>query len=472
MPKITKRFVDASAPRATGDYFKWDDEVKGFGLRVRPNGRKSYWLQYRDAGGATKRILIGEHGALTPDQARATAAQLRGEVLATRRDPNAADPAGKRTRAKRAAKEALEAPTVAQVADAFLTESAAKLKRSTVYEYQRLLGEPIVSRGPTKGERRAGELRREFGDCKVAEVTRSQVGKLHLEMKDRPYMANRALAALKALFTYAERHGHRAPGTNPCVGVDDYREDKRERYLKEPELAAINAALEKGVREGLPLPARRKRARATEATRKHRAKNSGQPVPLNPVGVGALRFLLLTGWRKSEALSLRWMDIDRQRGTVLLANTKTGRSNRYLSTHAAEVIESMLEYRQVGNPYVFPGAVTGKPYSDLTRVWDMVRHEAGVPDVRLHDLRHSYATFAAAAGQDLQLIGALLGHRNVATTARYAHLFPERQQHAAEATGGAVAAALASKGIVASPAEIRPLRAQRRNRRAYGDAGD
>lgn len=461
MPKITKRLVDASAPRAT-DYFVWDDEIQGFGMRVRANGRKIYVLQYRDAAGATRRIMLGEHGAVTPDQARASAAQGRGNVLAARRDPSAVDPARKRARAKTAARESQRAPTVAQVADAFLAECAAKLKRSTVYEYRRLLGESIVSRGPTKGELRGGELRRELGNSKVAEMTRSQVAKLHLEMKNRPYMANRALAALSALFTYAERQGHRAPGTNPCLGIDDYREEKRERYLKEPELAAINAALEKGLREGLPLPQRRKRARATEATRKHRAKDAGRPVPLNPVGVGALRFLLLTGWRKGEALSLRWSDIDQGRGIATLSDTKTGRSNRHLSTYAVQEIESMRAYRQLGNPYVFPGAVAGKPYADLSRIWDVVRHEAGVQDVRLHDLRHSFATFAASAGQDLPLIGALLGHRDVATTARYAHLIPERQQHAAEASSAAVAAALASKVVDASPVQVRSLRASRR----------
>ena len=463
MPKITKRIVDSSVPDAAGDYFVWDDEVRGFGVRVRPNGRKSYVLQYRDAGGSTRRIRIGEHGAITPDQARASAAQMRGEVLATRRDPSAADPARKRARAKSSAREALEAPTVAQVADAFLTECTAKLKRPTVYEYKRLLGEPIVSRGPAKGEQRAGELRRELGHFKVAEVTRSQIAKLHLEMKERPYMANRALAALKALFTYAERHGHRPPGSNPCVGIEDYREQKRERYLVKAELAAIHTALEKGLREGLPLPARRKRSRATEATKKHQVKTVGHPMPLNPVGVAALRFLLLTGWRKSEALALRWPDIDRKQGTVTLSETKTGRSVRYLNSHAIEVIEGMRAYRRLGNPHVFPGAVTGRPYADLTRIWDVVRHEAGVPDVRLHDLRHSFATFAASAGQDLSLIGALLGHRDVATTARYAHLFPERQQHAAEATGGAVAAAMVSQAIATKRTEVQPLRARGRN---------
>jgi integrase len=465
MPKITKRIVDTSASDADRDYFVWDDEVRGFGVRVRPNGRKNYVLQYRDAGGSTRRIQIGEHGAITPDQARASAAQMRGDVLATRRDPNAADPARKRARAKRAARASLDAPTVAQVADAFLTECAVKLKRATVYEYQRLLGEPIVSRGPAKGERKAGELRRELGHRKVAEVTPSQVAKLHLDMQDRPYMANRALATLKALFTYAERHGHRPPGSNPCIGIEDYREQKRERYLVEAELAAINVALEKGLREGLPLPVRRKRSRATEATRKHQAKKAGQPVPLNAVGVAALRFLLLTGWRKSEALALCWPDVDRKQGTVTLSETKTGRSVRYLSSHAIEVLEGMRPYRRLGNPCVFPGAVTGKPYANLTRIWDVVRHEAGVPDVRLHDLRHSFATFAASAGQDLSLIGSLLGHRDVATTARYTHLFPERQQHAAEVTGRAVAAALASKAVGASPVQIHSLRSPSRTKR-------
>jgi integrase len=465
MPKITKRLVDASAPRAAGDYFVWDDEVKGFGLRVRPNGRKTYVLQYREAGGSSRRILIGEHGTLTPDQARTSAAQLRAAAVAARRDPNAVDPAAKRTRAKAAARESLEAPTVAQVADAFLIEAGAKLKRTTVSEYERLLGEPIVKRGPAKGERRPGELRRELGHYKIADVTRTQVAKLHLEMKDRPYMANRALAALSGLFTYAERHGHRSPGSNPCLGIEDYREKKRERYLKEAELSAINAALDKGLEEGLPLPATRKRSRATEATRKHQAKTAGQTVRLNPVGVAALRFLLLTGWRKSEALALRWTDVDRKQGTVTLSDTKTGRSIRYLSSHAVDVLEGMRAYRQLHNPHVFPGAVTRKPYTDLTRIWDVVRHEAGVPDVRLHDLRHSYATFAASAGQDLSLIGALLGHRDVATTARYAHLFPERQQNAAEATGGAVAAALASKAAGGSPVLAHSLRSARRRQK-------
>lgn len=454
MPRITKRLVDASAPRGN-DYFVWDDEVRGFGLRVRPSGRKLYVLQYRDAGGATRRVLIGEHGALTPDQARTSAAQARGDVLATRRDPSAADPARKRARAKMAARETLQAPTVAQVADAFLAECAAKLKRSTVYEYRRLLGESIVSRGPAKGELRAGELRRELGHCKVAEVTRMQVARLHLEMKDRPYMANRALAALSALFTYAERHGHRVPGANPCVGIDEYREEKRERYLREPELAAINAALAKGLQEGLPLPARRKRSRATDSTRKHRSRNAGRPVPLNPVGVGALRFLLLTGWRKSEALGLRWADIDQARTIATLSDTKTGRSNRHLSSHAVEVLESMRAYRQLGNPYVFPGAITGRPYADLARIWDVVRHEAGVPDVRLHDIRHSFATFAASAGQDLSLIGALLGHADVATTARYAHLVESRRRQAAEVTSAAIVAAFQTNA--GASATITPL---------------
>jgi len=155
---------------------------------------------------------------------------------------------------------------------------------------------------------------------------------------------------------------------------------------------------------------------------------------------------------------LRWSDLDHARGIATLSDTKTGRSNRHLSTHALQVVESMRAYRQLGNPHVFPGAAAGRPYADLTRIWDVVRHEAGVADVRLHDLRHSFATFAASAGQDLSLIGALIGHRDVATTARYAHHVPERQQHAAEATASALAAALGSKLVDASSVQVHSLR--------------
>jgi integrase len=432
------------------DYFAWDDELPGFGVRVRPNGRKLYVLQYRDAAGASRRILIGEHGPFTADAARTASTRLRAAALEARRDPAKADPATIARQARTQALAASAAPTVAEVADAFLAECAAKLKPSTVAEYRRLLGVSTVRRGPAKGSERPGELRANLGRHMVAEVTRAQIAKLHLSMAARPYMANRSLAALSALFRYAERHGHRPDGSNPCHGIADFREAKRERYLSEAEFATLGEALARAEREGLTVPTARQRWRATAATAKHRPKDvapdGARPLaPSNPIGVAVLRFLLLSGWREGEALTLTWGRVDFARGVATLPDTKTGRSVRELGAPALAVLDAMRAYRRAGSPYVFPGAKPGAHYTDTARVWDAVRHAAGLPDVRLHDLRHAFASVAASGGLTLPLIGALLGHTDSATTARYAHLVESSRKRAAGAVSSAIAAALAGQ---------------------------
>ncbi|MGZ8412769.1 MAG: tyrosine-type recombinase/integrase [Gemmatirosa sp.] len=377
--------------------------------------------------------------------------QLRADVFAGR------SPSADRAARKRAAVAAHEAPTVADVADAFLTESAAKLKPSTVAEYRRLLGVVPVRRGPNKGTERSGELRAAVGRFKVADVTRTQIATLHLGMQDRPYMANRALAALSALFTYAERHGHRPDGSNPCRHVAAYPEQKRERYLSDAEFAAVGAALRTAETEGLALPPTARtlaRRKATAVTAKHRTKDTSADgtravAPWSPVAVGALRFLLLSGWREREALSLKWSDLDMARGAATLGDTKTERSVRALGAPALAIVDAMRAYRRDANPYVFPGSKAGAHFTDTGRTWGAVRHAAGLADVRLHDLRHAFASVAASGGLTLPLIGALRGHTDSATTARYAHLVDDARARAAEQTAGSIAAKLS--GPVPAP---------------------
>jgi integrase len=441
MPKITKRHVDSLKPRKK-DYFVWDDDLPGFGIRVWASGRKVYVLQYRDAGDASRRLVIGEHGTYTPDQARTEAVAQRAMVLASRRDPNLADPAQTRRKAKLTAKARLIEPTVAELADTFLAHADAKLKPSTVKEYRRLLGITSVRRGATKGKARIGELRLALGRFKVAEVTRAQVSKIHLGMKSRPYMANRALAAFSALFTYAEAQGHRDGLVNPCKGIVQYREHKRERLLSDGEYAALGEALRAAEKTGLPLPPNRQRRDATDATRKHRPKYFDAPKPANKIGIAALRFLVLTGWREGEALSLKWSDLNSDRGTATLLDTKTGRSERELGAPALLLLEELRVIRKEGNPYVFYGAKQNAHFADTARLWDCVRHPAGLPAVRLHDLRHGYASVGLASGLTLPVIGALLGHNDVATTSRYAHLADTARKRAAELTAEAIASAL------------------------------
>ena len=167
-----------------------------------------------------------------------------------------------------------------------------------------------------------------------------------------------------------------------------------------------------------------------------------------------LRFLLLSGWREREALTLRWDAVDLGRGVATLADTKTGRSVRELGAPALAVVDAMRAHRQAGNPYVFPGAKPGAHFTDTARVWYAVRHAAGLADVRLHDLRHAFASVAASGGLTLPLIGALLGHTDSATTARYAHLVDSSRKRAAELTSGAVAAALAGGATMGEASDV------------------
>jgi integrase len=450
MPKITKRLVDSLKPQGK-DYFVWDDELPGFGIRVWASGRRVYVLQYRDAANASRRLIIGEHGAYTPDLARAEAAQQRALVLASRRDPTVVDPAEGRRKTRQIAKAKLVEPTVAELADEFLKEADAKLKRSTAQEYRRLLGETPIRRGTDKGKVRMGELRRALGRLRVAEVTTAQISKLHRSMRSRPYMANRALATLSALFTYAKSQGHR-DGENPCKSIKDYREEKRERLLTDSEYAALGKALREAEERGLTLPPHRQRRDADESTAKHRPKGFEVPKPANKVGIAVLRFLMLTGWREGEALTLKWENVNFERGTVSLPDTKTGKSERELGAPALLLVDELRPLKRDGNPYVFYGAKEKAHFSDTARLWDCIRHAAGLPDVRIHDLRHGYASVGLASGLTLPIIGALLGHNDVATTARYAHLADTARKRAADLTSHAIAQAL---GEPVSNASIR-----------------
>jgi integrase len=196
-----------------------------------------------------------------------------------------------------------------------------------------------------------------------------------------------------------------------------------------------------------PAPQHRKSAGAK------RARNAGMfasgPQPANPITVAALRLLMLTGWREKEALTLRWDAVDFERGIVTLEDTKAGRSTRALPAPALKLIAS--QPRRAGSPFVFPGRVDGKPLQEIQRLWYAVRAAAKLEGVRLHDLRHSVASFAAAQGHSLFLIGKLLGHKDQRSTSRYAHLADDARKTMADSVGEEISRALSRRADKIEP---------------------
>jgi integrase len=427
--KLTKRAIDAARP-SEQEFHLWDEEITGFGVRVQPSGRKTFVFKCRPGGGrdATQRKLtIGEYGSVTPIQARKEAQRLAGDVAAGR------DPGEVRNQRRNASRAAREAPTVAELGTDFLDDANARRKPGTAREYRRMWNGHVVPA---------------LGGLRVADVTTAHVGRLHRSMSATPYMANRVLALVSSFLNFAERQGARARHSNPARDVEPYPEVARERFLSPPELARLAAALMRAGQVGLPTAPNRRRNAATERTKKHIPKSAAAPVPANAYAVAAISFLMLTGWREREALSLKWSDVDILNRRAILPDTKTGRSVRPLGAAACRLLESLP--RVAGSPYVFPGKSPDKPLIEINRVWYAVRHQADLNDVRLHDLRHTFASMMASGGSSLLMIGKALGHKELATTARYAHLLEDPVHAAVSSAAEGIAAHLSAPSPLTS----------------------
>ncbi|HXB26488.1 MAG TPA: tyrosine-type recombinase/integrase [Gemmatimonadaceae bacterium] len=409
IPKLTKRYLDALKAREER-YDVYEQATPGFGCRVMPDGRRIFSLIYR-AGAVQRRLTIGDHGALTLEQARHIANQKRAVIAA------GGDPASDRDAAK-------DAPTVAALGVDYLSDVAARRKTTTATEYRRQWAKHVE---PALGSKR------------VADVTTADVAKLHRTVgkNNGPYLANRVVALVGAFFTYAERQGVRLRHTNPATDVEPFDERERERFLTPEEIGRLGEALTRAEREGLPPAPRPWRPRKTGKSAKHRPKSVDAPRPADPFAVAAIRFLLLSGWREQEAMTLRWDALDPARGFATLTDTKTGKSQRPLGAPAVLLLSELP--RVEGSPYVFPGRKEGRPLADARRVWEAARLAAGLEGVRLHDLRHSFASISASAGGSLLVIGKLLGHRDSKTTQKYAHLLDSPVKAAADVAAVAIA---------------------------------
>lgn len=380
MPKITKRLVEAAEPRDK-DYIICDDDLAGFAVRILPSGRRSYIAQYR-IGNRYRRMSLGAHGVLTPEKAR----RMAFKVLAAVKDGE--DPAGERSRARKAC-------TVKELAKRFDEEHiAVRLKPGTAREYRRNLRRFILPA---------------LGRLKVADVTRADIAKFHHDLRHIPYQANRNLEVISKMFVLAEMWGMRPDGSNPRLHIKKYPEEKRERYLSQEELTSLGSVLSEAEQIGVE----------------------------DIYAISAIRLLIFTGCRLNEIMTLKWAEVDLDNSCLRLSDSKTGARVVHLGSPALDLLANLK--RQPNNPWVICGKIPGTYRKEIQKFWQRIRNRAGIDDVRIHDLRHSFASNAVAQGMSLPMIGKLLGHTQVQTTARYAHLAADPVKAAADAISSNIA---------------------------------
>jgi integrase len=425
MARLTKRTVDATEVPASGETFLWDDDLRGFGLRVYASGRRIFVVQYRlrgGRGGRTRRIVLGEYGKMTPEEARKRAAKLLAAV------DDGRDPAAERD-------EAQSVLTVSDLATIYLEEGpAAKpnkrlsswaTDRSNIERHVKPLLGRKLAKALTQAEVAKFQADVAAGKSK-ADVRTGFRGRAIVE--GGRGTAARSLAVLGAMLQFAFER--KLIPSNPAKGVRLLKGQPKERFLSEAEVSRLGDTL-------------------TTMQAEHR---------LSANAADAVRLLLLTGCRKSEITALRWDWVDFERGCLRLPTSKTGAKVVALAAAALELLAGLRERDPAGG-WVLPAARGVGPYTGLQRDWERIRNRAGLPGVRLHDLRHSFASFAVADGHTLFMVGKVLGHKQARTTEVYAHLADDPLRAVADRTAARIAAAM--KRNAGSGDKVVPLRPQR-----------
>ena len=404
MSRLSKRTVDSVPTPEAGESFLWDGELKGFGLRVKASGVRSYLVQYRTADGRTRRCLLARHGVLTPEQARVLAVQKLADIA------RGLDPSAERREARRAM-------SVAELCDLYVEERLATRKASSVASAKADITNHIK---PLIGQTRVAALTAEDVDHLLLAVATGKTAKRARTRKRGVSRvsggrgaANAAVTTLCAALNFAIRRGIRPD--NPALGARKYPEKKLERFLAPTELARLGEVLSAADALGVE----------------------------SPYALAAIRLLVLTGCRKAEILTLQRSHVDADNLCLRLPDSKTGAKVVHIGAAALEVIEAVPEVE--GNPYLLPGWKGQGHLVDLQSTWERIRLAAGLGDVRLHDLRHAFASLGARGGDSLLIIGALLGHRSPKTTQRYTHLSDHPLKDAAERISAEAARLMGTK---------------------------
>ncbi len=384
MPKrsLSKTVVDGLRPHAS-EYIIWDEDLAGFGVRVKPTGVRSYVIQYRDRQtGVSRRKTLGAHGPLLSlHKAKERARVLLGAAV------GGADPIGDE-KARRAE------PFFKELAADYLEQHAVPKKRPASLSNDRSMLNGIILP--------------KLGHLRVGAIKSRDIHLLHTGLKATPYRANRVLSLLSKIFSVGVQWGLRAD--NPAKGIERYHEDRRERWLSDDEITRLLAAL------------------------------AEHP---NQIAANAIRLQLLTGARIGEVLTARWGDIDFERGvwTKPSHHTKQKRTEHLpLSAPALALLLTIKERADASVPFVFPGRIADRPLAHLKGFWKSVTAAAGLSNYRMHDNRHTHASHLVSSGLSLEIVGRLLGHTSPMTTRRYAHLADDPLRGAANRFGAKIAA--------------------------------
>lgn len=399
--------MDSALPNKTKFYF--DDDLTGFGFYRTPSGTGTYFAEFRPvAGGSKKRIKLGRVGTLKANEAREAArkaiahAGLGKDLAKDRADERAS-------------------VTVKALVEKYIDEFVAVNKKASSAEFYRIMLRKHI------------EPR--IGTTKVVALTRVDVQRAHAAMsKTARISANRAMKLLSAAYGWGAKIGYVPEGFNPASGVDLNREEGRERFLTVDEMKRLGEAMIEAETVGFPVNA---------GDAKHAPK--GQRIKMHPSVTGAIRLIMLTGCRLREILHLRWSEVDMERGLLFLPDSKTGRKTVVLSAAALAVLKEMPRvgiYVVAGDSASMPDE---KPRADLKRPWAAITKRAGLDGLRIHDLRHSFASVGAWSGLGLPVIGKLLGHADVSTTQRYAHIADDAARRGADVIANQIADALEGK---------------------------
>lgn len=394
--RITKKIVDGLVG-ADKDTFFWDDDFAGFGVKVTPTNKKVFVLQTR-LHGRPKRYTIGAYGQpWSPDSARTEAKMMLGQVSAGI-DPH------EEKKSRR-----LDV-TISELVDMYWEVAKAHKKTTTIANEEGLQKRHII---PLLGKARLKELQRHHIQKFVNDIA---AGKTVADIRTKPRgrarvtggqgSANRTFGLLSSILSFAVERGLRPD--NPALGVKQFKLRKHDRYLSSEELEKLGQALKAVEVEGASFFA-----------------------------TAAIRFLALSGCRRSEALSLQWGWLDFEHNLAKLPDSKTGQKILLLGKDALLFLTTLR--RVEGSPLVFPSATGGTAPLSIQKVWSRVRKKAGLEDVRLHDLRHNFASAAVSSGQSLYIVGKLLGHSQLQTTQRYAHLAPNPVRLAANDVAAEIA---------------------------------